>query len=69
METTEEPSITFAELAGAYAARRLSETTFLILLSLVRDLPPWWNSRPEDVARSAALNTDKPYSMPIGPVS
>lgn len=52
METNKTPSITFAELVGAFGSRRLSEETFLILLSLVSDLPPWWNSKKDDAQRS-----------------
>ncbi len=41
MPTNQKPSITFAALATAYTSHLLSEEAFLILLSLVSDLPPW----------------------------
>lgn len=56
MEIKKPLSITFAALAGAYTSRRLSEAAFLILLSLVEDLPPWWRSRMDQLKTSGSTN-------------
>lgn len=68
METNKPPSITFAQLGGAYTSCLLSETTFLILLSLVSDIPASWSSKTNanrDISGDSA--SGKPSFTPTGP--